>query len=78
MDHSSVNYLSKRYFEIKEEVTAYLKKVGYNSPKIDFIPISGWTGANLIESSFIMDFYKGPTLIEAIDNLQSLNKPTDK
>jgi elongation factor 1-alpha len=64
--------------EIKEEVTAYLRKVGYNSPDIDFVPISGLTGANLESSSFIMEWYKGPTLLEALDKLHCLNKPTDK
>lgn len=45
------------------EVSDYLKKVGYNVDKIPFIPMSGWTGDNLIEKSENMPWYKGPTLI---------------
>merc|ERR1711957_671307 len=33
MDDKSVNYSEKRYKEIKDELTTYLKKVGYNPPK---------------------------------------------
>jgi len=55
-----------------------LRKIGYASPKIEYVPCSGWTGANLIDTSFIMDWYKGPTLIEALDSLASFNKPVDK
>ena len=42
MDDPSTNYSEKRYNEIKDELTAYLKKVGYNPAKMEFIPISGW------------------------------------
>jgi len=49
MDDKSVNWSEKRYSEIKEEVSTYLKKVGYNPEKIPFIPISGWHGDNMIE-----------------------------
>merc|ERR1712139_594318 len=42
MDDKSVNYSEKRYKEIKHELVTYLKKVGYNPAKIEFIPISGW------------------------------------
>merc|ERR1712004_494127 len=51
MDDTSVNYSQARYDEIKSELTAYLKKVGYNVANIPFIPISGWVGDNMIEAS---------------------------
>jgi elongation factor 1-alpha len=62
-DEKTVNYSEKRYTEIKEEVAAYLKKVGYNPDKIPFIPISGWVGDNMIEPSTNTPWYKGPTLL---------------
>merc|ERR1739848_972166 len=43
MDDKSVNYGEKRYKEIKDELVGYLKKVGYNPAKIEFIPISSGT-----------------------------------
>jgi elongation factor 1-alpha len=78
MDDKSVNYSEKRYKEIKDELTTYLKKVGYNPAKIEFIPISGWEGDNMIEKSDRMPWYKGPFLLEALDNLNPPNRPIDK
>src|SRR6266498_5804962 len=40
MDDS--NYSEARYNEVKEIVEKMLKLVGYNSAKINFIPVSGW------------------------------------
>merc|ERR1712110_135035 len=78
MDDKSVNYSEQRYKEIKDELTTYLKKVGYNPAKIAFIPISGWCGDNMIEESDNMKWYKGPYLLQALDNLNAPARPTDK
>lgn len=78
MDDKSVNWDQKRYEEIKKEVSDYLKKIGYNPDKIPFIPISGWYGDNMIEKSQNMGWYNGPTLIEALDNLDEPKRPKDK
>ena len=78
MDDLSVNYSESRYLEIKDELTAYLRKVGYNTAKIDFIPISGWCGDNIIDRSEKMPWYKGPVLLESLDNLNTPKRPTDK
>merc|ERR1712045_672757 len=78
MDDSSVNYSQARYDEIKGELTAYLKKVGYNVANIPFIPISGWVGDNMIEKSDNMKWYKGPYLLEALDNINPPKRPIDK
>merc|ERR1711943_15898 len=48
MDDPSVKYSEERFNEIKAELVAYLKKVGYNPAKIQFIPISGWHGVYMI------------------------------
>jgi elongation factor 1-alpha len=78
MDDSSVKYAESRYTEIKDEASAYLKKVGYKPAKIPFIPISGWNGDNMIEKSSNMPWYKGPTLLEALDNVNPPKRPTEK
>jgi elongation factor 1-alpha len=78
MDDKSVNYSEKRYKEISDELKTYLKKVGYNPAKIEFIPISGWEGDNLLELSPKMAWYKGPFLLQALDNLNPPNRPSDK
>lgn len=78
MDDSSVNYGEPRYNEIKEEVSNYLKKVGYKPAKIPFVPISGWNGDNMIDRSENMPWYKGPTLLEALDAINPPKRPSDK
>merc|ERR1712147_95390 len=69
MDDPSVNYDKGRYDEITAELKTYLKKVGYNPAKIQFIPISGWHGDNMIEKSDNMKWYTGPCLLDALDEI---------
>jgi elongation factor 1-alpha len=73
-----VNWGPDRYNEIKKEVEAYIKKVGYNPEKVHFVPISGWLGDNMIERSTNMPWYKGPTLLEALDTISEPKRPSDK
>ncbi|RWV99327.1 hypothetical protein GW17_00037773, partial [Ensete ventricosum] len=67
MDATTPKYSKARYDEIVKEVSSYLKKVGYNPEKIPFVPISGFEGDNMIERSTNLDWYKGPTLLDALD-----------
>jgi elongation factor 1-alpha len=78
MDDKTVQYSKDRYEEVKKEVASYLKKVGYNPDKVPFVPISGWVGDNMLEKSDAMSWYKGPTLIEALDALETPKRPADK
>jgi elongation factor 1-alpha len=78
MDAESVSYGEDRFEEIKKEVQGYLKKVGYNIEKVRFVPISGWAGDNMIEKSEKMPWYKGPTLLEALDMLEAPVRPVEK
>ena len=78
MDDKTVNFGQARYDEISKEVGTFLKKVGYNVEKVKFIPISGWHGDNMIEKSDKMPWYKGPTLLEALDSLEAPVRPNDK
>merc|ERR1712091_292346 len=64
--------------EIKGEVSRMLKQVGYKVKKVPFIPISGWEGDNMIEKSSNMGWYKGPYLLEALDNCNPPKRPTEK
>jgi elongation factor 1-alpha len=78
MDDKSVNWSEARYTEIKTEVTNFLKKIGYNPDKIPFVPISGWLGDNMLERSTNLTWYKGPTLLEALDSIEPPKRPSDK
>lgn len=78
MDDKSVNFAQARYDEIKKEVSQFIKKIGFNPDKVNFVPISGWNGDNMLEKSTNMPWYKGPTLIEALDMIEPPKRPTDK
>ncbi|MBA0734769.1 hypothetical protein Gogos_018662, partial [Gossypium gossypioides] len=78
MDATTPKYSKARFDEIVKEVSSYLKKVGYNPEKIPFVPISGFEGDNMIERSTNLDWYKGPTLLEALDQITEPKRPSDK
>jgi elongation factor 1-alpha len=83
MDDTSVKYKQSRFDEIQAELKTYLKKVGYNPEKIKFIPISGWKGDNMVgaedeDGKTNMPWYKGETLIQALDGLHPPKRPTEK
>jgi elongation factor 1-alpha len=78
MDDKSVNWSQTRFEEIKTEVSRFVKGIGYNPDKIPFVPISGWLGDNMLERSTNLTWYKGPTLLEALDAIQEPKRPTDK
>jgi elongation factor 1-alpha len=83
MDDTSVKYKQARFDEIQAELKTYLKKVGYNPDKIKFIPISGWKGDNMVgiedeDGKTNMPWYKGETLIQALDGLHPPKRPTEK
>jgi len=68
MDEKTVMWSQARFDEIVGATKDYLKKVGYKPDTIPFLPISGWLGDNMLESSPNLPWYKGPTLIETLDS----------
>ena len=90
MDTTETPFSQPRFEEIKNEVSAYIKKIGYPAPAVPFVPISGWHGDNMIEPSDKMPWYKGwsiertegnvtgKTLLEPLDAIVPPSRPTDK
>ncbi|KAI9595153.1 P-loop containing nucleoside triphosphate hydrolase protein [Syncephalis fuscata] len=77
MDDSTVEWSKERYDECVTKLTPFLKGTGYN-PKTDltFMPISGFSGANLKESvdKTLCPWYEGPSLLQFLDNMQMLER----
>lgn len=75
-------YSQSRFDEIKAEVSNYLKKIGYKIDTVDFIPISGFMGDNMVEASANMPWYKGKdkivTLADALDHQEVPRRPEEK
>ncbi|MCX6647845.1 MAG: translation elongation factor EF-1 subunit alpha [Candidatus Bathyarchaeota archaeon] len=78
MDDATVAWSEQRFAEVKDGMTRLLQMVGYDATKVNFVPTSGWGGDNLVKRSANMPWYKGPTLIEALDLFVMPPKPTDK
>jgi elongation factor 1-alpha len=78
MDAKGADYKEERYNEIKAEVQSYLKQVGYKVETVPFIPISGWVGDNMLENSDNMPWYKGPFLLQALDDIKPPKRPVLK
>jgi len=73
-----VNFSEERFKKIKDELLVLLKKVGFAQDKINFIPVSGFFGDNLIEKSENLSWFKGNTMLEALDSFILPQRPTDK
>jgi peptide chain release factor subunit 3 len=77
MDDATVQWSKQRYDECIAKLTPFLRGSGYN-PKTDleFMPISGYTGANLKEpvDKKVCAWYTGPSLLDYLDNMQMLER----
>merc|ERR1712226_810558 len=78
MDDKTTQYKEARFKEIETEMGGFLGKVGFKPKKIKFVPISGWAGDNMIDKSTNMPWYKGPYLLEALDQIKPPKRPIDK
>ena len=66
------------YKAAKEKGEKLVKSVGYKIENVPAIPISGWTGDNLVKKSENMPWYTGKTLLESFDDFKVPEKPTGK
>jgi len=90
MDSTEPKYSEQRFEEIHKEITAYVKKVGYNPAIVPILPISGFNGDNMLEKSDNMAWWKKrkierksggyefETLFDALDNIEPPTRPSDK
>lgn len=77
MDDPTVEWSKERYDECVSKLSPFLKGAGYN-PKtdIEWIPVSGYTGANLKErvGKKICPWFEGPSLLEYLDNMETIDR----
>ena len=74
----AVDYDEKKFNSVKEEVTKLLKSIGFKTDEIKFIPTSGYVGDNVVKKSDKTPWYKGPVLIDALDDFKLPHQPIDK
>ncbi|WP_227355581.1 translation elongation factor EF-1 subunit alpha [Haladaptatus salinisoli] len=72
-----VDYDEGKYNDVKEQVSKLLKQVNFKSDDATFVPTSAFEGDNVSENSDNTPWYDGPTLLEALNNLEAPEPPTD-
>ena len=70
-----VNYDQKRYEELKKEIMALLKTVGYKDEHVTFLPVSAIEGENVTKRGDKLKWFDGPTLLDAMDLMKVPEKP---
>lgn len=70
------NYSEAKFKEVKDQVSALLKQVGYKLEEVPFIPASAWKGDNIVKKTDAMAWYTGPTILEQLDIFKEPEKPT--
>ena len=70
-----VNYDQKRYEELKKEILALLKTVGYKEEHVTFLPVSAIEGENVTKRGDKLKWFDGPTLLDAMDLMKVPEKP---
>lgn len=63
-----VDYSQERFEEICEDYKKFLTRL--DIPDIHFIPISALNGDNVVENSKNLSWFKGPSMLEFLENVQ--------
>jgi elongation factor 1-alpha len=74
----AVKYDQAQFNKVVGEVQTLLKTVGYKLDEVPFIPISAYEGANIIAPSDKMGWYKGDSLVSALNKLKMPESHTEK
>ena len=72
----AVDYSEKRFKEVVEQVSGILKMIGFKPADIPFVPTSAFYGDNVVNLSDKTPWYKGMSMMQALDNLKLPEKPS--
>lgn len=73
----AVKYEEAKYTATKDAMSKLLSMVGIKADATPFIPVSAYEGENIKASTGKMPWYKGKTLLAAMDDFKIIDKPTD-
>lgn len=71
----TVNWSSERFNEIQAELSNFFKQIGYQENQIKWVPLSGFSGEGVYKIPYPneQDWYKGPSLVETLENVAITN-----
>ena len=73
----TIDYDEAKFNSVKEELGKLLQSVGYKLDDVNFIPVSALQGDNIVNKSDKLSWFKGPTLLEFLDQVKEPEKPTN-
>jgi elongation factor 1-alpha len=76
MDDTKPPYDKNRYDTVQSDVDKLAKSVGYKDDQIQYVPVSAFAGDNVKEKGKV-DWWSGPTFLQAVDNFEQPEKPTN-
>lgn len=77
----TVGWSQERFQEVIGKLGAFLKQAGFRESDVTFVPCSGLTGENLVSppsEDMLLQWYKGPCLLDVIDKFKSPERPISK
>ena len=77
MDATQPPFDEGRFKEVTEQVLTLLRSVGYKVDQVPLIPTSALKGDNATKPSENLAWYKGDTLLQALDRIEPPTKPVD-
>jgi len=86
LDCADPPWSNGRFREIRDRLVPFLKGAGFDRKRVQFVPISGLTGVNVkerpkvgtLDGDTLAKWYRGPSLLEAIDSFQPAKRNIDK
>ncbi len=66
-----VDYSEEKFNQIKGEIEYLASKSSYENQKLTFVPISALYGENVVEKSAKMNWYKGNSMLDYLEELDS-------
>ncbi|XP_013148649.1 PREDICTED: HBS1-like protein [Papilio polytes] len=77
----TTNWSEERFNEILKKLKTFLKQAGFKESDVTFVPCSGLTGENLVKPPTELElckWYKGPCLLDVIDQCNVPDRPVAK
>lgn len=65
-----VDYSEEKFQEVKEEVEELMETVEHTPEEMQFVPTAGYRGQNISKSSEDMEWWDGPTLVDALEEFE--------
>ncbi|KAL7424238.1 hypothetical protein Q5752_001824 [Cryptotrichosporon argae] len=73
-----VEWSQDRYDDIVDALKPFLASAGFSTSKTTFLPLAAMEGVNVLERGSEVEWYTGPTLVEALDKVEVPARPYDR